>query len=104
MEEFFNRNSFGFEERERLVALSFSNFFKIGPRGIIKLLKRFGSLNKAYFATFGDLKNIGIREDIACAFLKFRQEFSLEETLNYLKTRQINFVYLEDYNYPKIFK
>lgn len=91
-------------EKERLAALGFSNFFKIGPKSIIKLLNYFGSLDQAYYGDFESLKRAEIKEGVIYDFLKFRQEFSIENFVARLEKNKISFVYLEDDSYPKILK
>lgn len=103
-EKLINLNDTTFKEKERLAALSFNNFFKIGPRSIIQLLNYFGSLHQAYCSDFENLKCAGIKEDVIYAFLKFRRKFSLKETLTRLEKNKISFVYLEEGSYPKILK
>ena len=103
-EKLINLNNAAFKEKERLAALGFNHFFKIGPKSIIQLLNYFGSLSQAYCGDFENLKYAGIKEDVIYAFLKFRQEFSLKETLARLEKNKINFVYLEEDSYPKILK
>ena len=104
MEKFSNLKDFDFEEKERLAALGFNNFFKIGTKSITLLLNYFGSIDQAYNSDFENLKRAGIKEDIIYDFLKFRQEFSLEKILTRLEKNKINFVYLEEESYPKILK
>lgn len=103
-EETINFNSTTIKEKERLAALSFSNFFKIGPKSIIKLLNYFGSLDQAYYSDFENLKRAEIKEEVIYAFLKFRQEFSIENAIARLEKNKIKFVYLEDASYPRILK
>ncbi len=103
-EEVINLNSATLKEKERLAALGFSNFFKIGPKNLTKLLNYFGSLNQAYYSDFENLKRAEIKEEVIYSFLKFRQEFSIENALTRLEKNEIKFVYLEDDFYPKILK
>lgn len=103
-EELINLSDSVLKEKERLAALAFSNFFKIGPKSIIKLLNYFGSLQQAYNSDFENLKRAEIKEDVIYEFLKFRQEFSVEKALVRLEKNEISFVYLKDDNYPKILK
>ncbi|NCN21869.1 hypothetical protein GW934_00030, partial [Candidatus Falkowbacteria bacterium] len=91
-DKFTNLNNTTFKEKERLAALGFNNFFKIGTKSIALLLNYFGSINQAYYSDFEDLKRAGIKENIVYDFLKFRQEFSLEKILTRLEKNKINFV------------
>ena len=97
-------SDYNFKEKERLAALGFNNFFKIGAKGINLLINYFGSINHAYYGDFEDLKRAGIKEDIVYDFLKFRQEFSLEKMLARLEKNEINFLYLKEDSYPKLLK
>ncbi len=103
-EETINFNKTTIKEKERLAALSFNNFFKIGPKSIIKLLNYFGSLDQAYYSDFENLKRAEIKEEVIYAFLKFRQEFSIENAIARLEKNKINFVYIGEDSYPRILK
>ncbi len=91
-------------QKERLAALGFNNFFKIGFKNISKLLLYFGSLNKAYQANSKELIRAGLKESLVYEFLDFRKSFSLIENLKKLKQENINFVYFKEDSYPKLLK
>lgn len=91
-------------EKERLAALSFNSFFKIGPRNISKLLLYFGSLDRAYRANFQDLRQAGIKESLIYDFLNFRRNFSPAIVLNKLKQEDIKYLYFKEPSYPILLK
>jgi len=91
-------------EKERLAALSFNSFFKIGPRNITKLLEHFNSLDRAYQANFNDLRQAGIKDSLIYDFLNFRRNFSPEIILNKLKQEDIKYLYFKEPSYPVLLK
>lgn len=91
-------------EKERLAALSFNSFFKIGPRNISKLLLYFNSLDKAYRANFNDLKQAGLKDSLIYEFINFRRNFLVDIVLKKLEKENIKFIYLKEDRYPSLLK
>lgn len=90
-------------EKERLAALSFNSFFKIGPRNISKLLLHFNSLNRAYQASFKDLQQAGLKDSLVYEFLNFRRNFSVDVVLKKLE-ENIKYIYFKEDCYPSLLK
>ena len=90
--------------QERLAALAFSTFFKIGPQKIKVLLNYFKNLHEAYWANFYNLKFAGLNDELINEFLIFRKNFVVQSSIKKLKEEKINFLCFKDHLYPKILK
>lgn len=89
---------------EKIAALSFNVFFKIGSRKIFSLLSSFNNLSSIYNADFLDLKRAGLEESLIYDFLKWRSSFKIAPVLESLKEEGIDFCYFYENTYPQILK
>ena len=65
----------------------------------------FGDIEAAFNASLDDLKNIdGLSSKKAESFIKYRDKVDIDRTFTNVETRGINFLTLEDENYPKMLK
>ena len=65
----------------------------------------FGDIEKAFNCSLNDLKNIdGLSVKKAEKFLNLRDKVDIDRTFTEVETRGINFLTLEDDNYPKLLK
>ena len=83
--------------------LAFASFQGIGPIKFEKLLKTFGSAEKAWRAKELELETI-LKQSLTSKFLKFREEFDIENYLKQLKKQRVSFVSLANENYPTLLK
>lgn len=80
--------------------LGFNLFHGIGPVRFYELLKTFGSAKQSWFASKDQLYQTSIPHSVIDHFLIFREKVNLNEELLRLEKRLIDFVILEDKNYP----
>ncbi|MBI2032789.1 MAG: DNA-protecting protein DprA [Candidatus Levybacteria bacterium] len=88
---------------ERNYYLAFSNFSGVGPIKFEKLLKHFGSAEKAWKAQRDELEPI-LKPALTKKFEDFRKEFDFDKYLEKLKKQKIFFVCLADKEYPGLLK
>ena len=85
--------------------IAFSSIEQIDSQFIKRLYDYFGDIEKAFSADIADLKNIeGLSIKKAQNFLKYRDKIDIDRTFTEVETRGINFLTLEDENYPKMLK
>lgn len=90
------------DQRECYLAFSISP--GIGPIRFRQLIKYFGSAKDAWFGGKYDYKAAGLGEKIFEGFLEFRNKFDLKDYLNKLNKKNVQFLTVEDNNYPKNLK
>ncbi len=85
--------------------IAFSSIEQIDILFIQKLYNYFGDIEKAFNCSLNDLKNIdGLSVKKAEKFLNLRDKVDIDRTFTEVETRGINFLTLEDDNYPKLLK
>lgn len=85
--------------------IAFSSIEQIDSRFIQRLYNYFGDIEAAFNASLDDLKNIdGLSSKKAESFIKYRDKVDIDRTFTNVETRGINFLTLEDENYPKMLK
>ncbi len=85
--------------------IAFSSIEEIDSRFIQRLYNHFGNIKTAFSATLNDIKQIdGLSVKKAENFLKLRDKIDIDKTYSKVESRGINFVTLEDENYPKMLK
>ena len=85
--------------------IAFSSIEQIDSRFIQRLFNYFGNIESAFNADLNDLKNIdGLSVKKAENFLKHRDKVDIDRTFTAVETRGINFLTLEDENYPQMLK
>lgn len=88
---------------ERDYFLAFSNFPGVGPIKFNKLLKHFGSAKHAWCCSSIELRET-LGEKLALKFEDFRKEFSIEGYLKRLDKQKIQFVCVNEKEYPLLLK
>ena len=85
--------------------IAFSSIEQIDSTFIQSLYNYFGDIEKAFNASVEDLKNIeGLSVRKSENFIKYRDKIDIDRTFAEVETRGINFLTLEDSNYPKMLK
>ncbi len=85
--------------------IAFSSIEQIDSSFIQRLYEHFGDIEIAFNASLSDLKNIeGLSVKKSENFLRFRDKVDIDRTFTEVETRGINFLTLEDENYPKMLK
>lgn len=85
--------------------IAFSSIEQIDSMFIQKLYKHFGDIEVAFNCSLNDLKNIeGLSVKKAEKFLNLRDKVDIDRTFTEVETRGINFLTLEDENYPQMLK
>lgn len=85
--------------------IAISSIEQIDSRFIQRLYNYFGDIEAAFNASLDDLKNIdGLSSKKAESFIKYRDKVDIDRTFTNVETRGINFLTLEDENYPKMLK
>ena len=85
--------------------IAFSSIEQIDSTFIQRLYEYFKDIEKAFNASLDDLKNIeGLSVKKSENFLKYRDKVDIDRTFMEVETRGINFLTLEDENYPKMLK
>ncbi len=85
--------------------IAFSSIEQIDSKFIQRLYNYFGDIEKAFNSSIEDLKNIdGLSVRKAENFIKNRDKVDIDRTFTNVETRGINFLTLEDENYPKLLK
>lgn len=85
--------------------IAFSSIEQIDSKFIQRLYNHFGDIEKAFNSSIQDLKNIdGLSVRKAENFIKNRDKVDIDRTFTNVETRGINFLTLEDENYPKMLK
>lgn len=85
--------------------IAFSSIEQIDSKFIQRLYNYFGDIEKAFNSSIEDLKNIdGLSVRKAENFIKNRDKIDIDRTFTNVETRGINFLTLEDENYPKMLK
>lgn len=69
----------------------------IGPKTFVKLLEKFGSVNKLYFATRDELVDAGLKGKTLEKYLKFKSEFDLDSVLAQLEKKNIWILSYKDF-------
>lgn len=88
---------------ERDYWLGFSSASGIGPVKFQILLKTFGSAKKAWSAKHSEIEKV-LGEKLAVKFGDFKKNFSLELYSKELKKRKLQFLTLNDKDYPELLK
>lgn len=91
-------------EEEKKYWLAFSAFPGIGPLRFKLLRDYFGSAQKAWWASDAKLMQIGLGEKLTAKFIYFRGKFSIDEYVQQLQEKKIQFLTLFDKSYPKLLK
>ena len=85
--------------------IAFSSIEQIDSRFIQQLYNHFGDIEKAFNASISDLKEIeGLSIKKSENFIKYRDKVDIDRTFTEVETRGINFLTLDDENYPKMLK
>lgn len=85
--------------------IAFSSIEQIDSRFIKRLYDYFGDIEQAFNANVHELKNIeGLSVKKAENFIKYRDKVDIDRTFTEVETRGINFLTLEDDNYPNLLK
>ncbi len=85
--------------------IALSSIEEIGSRTIEKLYQHFNDIEKAYNCNKSDLEQIeGLSVKLAEKFLKTRDKINPDKCLEEVQNKGINFITLEDNNYPKLLK
>lgn len=85
--------------------IAFSSIEQIDSKFIQRLFNYFGNIELAFNADLNELKNIeGLSVKKAEKFLKYRDKVDIDRTYTNVETRGVNFLTLEDENYPKMLK
>jgi DNA processing protein len=82
--------------------IGLNEFNKFGPRSIARLISYFGDAEKAFGASIAELKNAGIRQNIASEFISFRQTININAIINVIQNNNINVIQLGNEQYPKL--
>ncbi|OGH12825.1 MAG: DNA protecting protein DprA [Candidatus Levybacteria bacterium RIFCSPHIGHO2_01_FULL_40_10] len=89
---------------ENLYILAFSNAPAVGAITFQKLLKIFGSAEKAWKAGSNELKKVGLGEKKYTAFDQFRKQFNVSEYIQKLKKAKVEFIAFGSKDYPESLK
>lgn len=90
---------------ENQFVLAFSNAPGVGPKGFQRLLKIFGSAEKAWNESSPEeYKKAGIGKVNFGRFDQFRREFDINEYLSKLKKAKVAFIPFGDKYYPEILR
>ena len=85
--------------------IAFSSIEQIDSKFIKTLYEYFGDIEKAFNSDLAELKNIeGLSEKKARNFIEQRDKIDIDKTFASVDTRGINFLTLEDENYPIMLK
>lgn len=85
--------------------IAFSSIEQIDSNFIQRLYNYFGDIETAFNVSLIDLKNIdGLSVKKSENFIKHRDKVDIDRTFTEVETRGINFLTLEDDNYPKMLK
>ena len=86
--------------------ISFASIDDISTNFINKLYKHFnGDIKRAWECDEYSLKEIeGLRKSSAQKFLKSRDKTDIDKVFNYIIENNINYLTIEDKNYPKLLK
>ncbi|MCM1338080.1 MAG: DNA-processing protein DprA [Muribaculaceae bacterium] len=85
--------------------VAFSSIEQIDSLFIQKLYEHFGDIESAFNCSLDDLKNIdGLSVKKSENFLRLRDKVDIDRCFTAVETRGINFLTLEDDNYPKMLK
>lgn len=85
--------------------IAFSSIEQIDSKFIQRLFNYFGNIELAFNADLNELKNIeGLSVKKAENFLKYRDKVDIDRSYTNVETRGVNFLTLEDENYPKMLK
>lgn len=85
--------------------IAFSSIEQIDSRFIQQLYNHFRDIEKAFNASISDLKEIeGLSIKKSENFIKYRDKVDIDRRFTEVETRGINFLTLDDENYPKMLK
>lgn len=85
--------------------IAFSSIEQIDSRFIKRLYDYFGDIEKAFNCDIKELENIdGLSVQKAKNFIKYRDKTDVDNVFSSVKNRGINFLTLEDTNYPVMLK
>ena len=85
--------------------IAFSSIEQIDSSFIKKLYEHFGDIELAFNASLEDLKKVeGLSVKKCENFLKYRDKVDIDRTFTEVETRGINFLTLEDANYPQMLR
>ena len=85
--------------------IAFSSIEKIDSRFIKTLYDHFGDIRKAFNSDISELKNIeGLSAKKVQNFIEQRDKIDIDKTFAQVETKGINFLTLEDENYPVMLK
>ncbi|MFC1622513.1 DNA-processing protein DprA [Patescibacteria group bacterium] len=82
--------------------VGFSNMRIIGPTRFKKLYNYFSSMQQAWQASFGELRQAGLDEKTAEQILKLRKEIDLDLVMEKLAQEDISIINLYSDKYPKL--
>ncbi len=88
---------------EAIYWLGFSVFPGVGPKKFQLLIDRFGTAERAWKANEGELKTV-LGKALTPQLVAFREKFSLEEYEKQLRMSGVNFLTLQDKDYPALLK
>ncbi len=85
--------------------IAFSSIEQIDSLFIKRLYEYFGDIEVAFNSSLAELKNIeGLSVKKAENFLKYRDKVDIDRTYTEVETRGINFLTLENENYPELLR
>ena len=85
--------------------IAFSSIEQIDSRFIKRLYDYFGDIEKAFNCNIKELENIdGLSVKQAQNFIKLRDKVDIDKVFANVESKGINFLTLEDENYPRMLK
>lgn len=88
----------------RAYLLAWSRVRGVGPGGISRLRRHFGTLGEAWRAGPRELRASGLRPDAVSEALKTREKFHIEDEVVSLERKGIGWTTLVDEDYPELLK
>ena len=76
----------------------------LGPIGFKKLLNHFSAIEKAWLASFVELKKAGLKENLANKIARGREKIDLDAEFKLLADQNIDTLSILDKNYPSLLK
>lgn len=89
---------------EQRYLIGLSSFPKFGPKRLKLIFDNFPSCEEAYQAPLPELMKIGLPENLASEFCRFRDKTSLEKIFNEMEKENINIISIHDKVYPHLLK
>lgn len=90
------------KNKDKMFFVAFNYLINFTLERYKKLIKKFNTLERAFYANSRDLLEAGLKRELVFDFIVARKSFNFEQTFKKIETENINICLWGDVNYPEL--